>query len=165
MRPLFWTPQDDPRWPVWIQGAVSTTYPFCTVWTKITKSVRDRFWGQIRCYLVSVGTYPGRVDSGIPGCHLYCGTQTQYVWLRTLNPPRGVWPCAGGVGTCSEPVRTSEIGVFGDPQNGPPGGHNGTPKLTPFGGHIQTSLPVPDPDVHVEGQRATTVTYVVRFRT
>jgi len=75
-----------------------------------------------------VGTYPWRVDSGVPGSHLHCRPVTQYVWLRTLNPPRGVWPCAEGVGTCSEPVRTSEIGVFGDPQNGTPGGHNGTPK-------------------------------------
>jgi len=112
-----------------------------------------------------VGTYPWRVDSGVPGSHLHCRPVTQYVWLRTLNPPRGVWPCAEGVGTCSGPLRTCEIGVFGDPQNGPPGGHNGTPKLTPFGGHIQSLLPGPDPDVHVEGQRATTVTYVVRFRT
>ena len=66
---------------------------------------------------------------------------------------------------CGDLLRTCKTGVFGDPQNGPLGGHNGTPKLTPFGGHIHTVLPGPDPDEHVEGQRATTVTYAVRFRT
>ena len=68
-----------------------------------------------------VGTYLARVDSGVTGSHLHCGTQTQYVWLRTLNLPRGVWPYTGVVGTCSEPVRTSEIGVFGDPKMDPLG--------------------------------------------
>ena len=44
---LFWTPRDTPGWPLRIQRGLKQTYPFCTVLSKISSSVRDRFWGQI----------------------------------------------------------------------------------------------------------------------